>query len=278
MRYLMALTLLTAVLAPAAHADFRTRAAAETAEMLMARFGARAGKSLPALTRQIEGLAARYGDEAILALRKAGPATFSLVEAAGVDGAKAVRVLARYGEEGAARIVSRPTAMQQFLKFGDEAASVLVRHPGVAEPLVERGGAAAVKALSTITPRSGRRMAMMLEGELAQAGKHPELMEMVAKYGEKSVDFLWQNKGTLAGGAALTAILVNPEPFINGTRDIAQVAGQHVVAPVVSGFFTLLNVVLTAVVILVGIIAVLIYKFGPPRLETCTTVLGLFKK
>ncbi len=276
MRWCLVLGLM--VIVPSAHADVRTRAAAEAAEMLMARFGAKAGKSLPALTRQIEGLAARYGEEAILAVRKAGPTAFGLIEAAGVDGAKAVRVLARYGEEGAARIVSRPTAMQQVLRFGDDAAAVLVRHPGVAEPLVERVGVSAVKALSTVTPRSGRRVAMLLEGELAQAGKHPELMEVIAKYGERGVDFLWTNKGTLAGGAALTAFLLNPEPFINGTKDIAQIAGEHVVAPVVSGFFTLLNIVLGVVAVLICTIAVLIYKFGPPRLETCTAFVGLFKK
>ena len=118
--------------------------------MLFERFGAKAGRSVPELTARIEGMAARYGDEAILAMRKGGPAAFGLVEAAGADGAKAIRVLAIHGEQGATRVLSRPVAMKQFLQYGDEAANVLVRHPGVAEPLVERGGAQAVKALGAV--------------------------------------------------------------------------------------------------------------------------------
>ena len=34
------------------------------------------------------------------------------------------------------------------------------------------------------------------------------------------MDFIWKNKGALAVGATLTAFLNNPEPFINGGRDI----------------------------------------------------------
>ena len=78
-------------------------------------------------------------------MRRAGPETFALVDAAGVDGAKAVRVLARHGEEGATWVLKRPKAMSQMLRYGDEAADVLVKHPGIAEPLVERGGVSAVK-------------------------------------------------------------------------------------------------------------------------------------
>src|SRR5579883_1913169 len=197
--------------ASAAHGQVRSKAAREAAEMLFERFGAKAGRSVPELTARIEGAAARYGDEAILAVRKGGPSALGLIEAAGPDGAKAVRVLATYGEQGASRVLSRPTAMKQFLTYGDEAAAVLVKHPGVAEPLVERGGAQAVKALAAVDPRNGRRLAMLLEGDLAKAGRHAELLDVVAAHGERAVGFLWENKGTLAGGAALAAFLANPE-------------------------------------------------------------------
>jgi hypothetical protein len=264
--------------APDARAQGRARAAAEAAEFLIARFGASAGRSASALARRIEGLAARYGEEAIIAARKGGPAAVGLVEAAGPDGARAVRVLLQHGEKGAARVLSRPTAMKQYLRFGDEAAAVLVKHPGVAEPLLNRGGAQAVKALGSVTPRSGRRLAMLLDGELAQAGRHPELLGVIAKHGDRAIDFLWQNKGVLAGGAALTAFLVNPEPYLNGARDLAEVAGESVVKPTVQGLFTTVYLVLGVVGLLIVAGAVLSWKYGLPRPEQIKELRSALKR
>jgi hypothetical protein len=263
---------------PQARADLRTRAATELAEALIARFGARAGRSVPALARRIEGLVARHGEEAVVAVRKVGPSAFGLVEAAGPDGARAVRVMAVYGERGAARVVSRPTAMRQFLRYGDEAAAVLVKHPGVAEPLVERGGAQAVKALAAVNPRNGRRLAMMLEGDLAQAGRHAELLGVVARHGDRAADFIWRHKGVLAGGAALAAFLANPQEFIDGVRDITAFAGESVVKPVVGGFFTLLNLVLVLLGVLIVAAAVLAYKHGLPSPATLKALAGVLRK
>ena len=260
-----------------ARADWRSQAAKEAAEALIARFGAKAGRSVPALARWIEGLAARYGDEAIVAVRRGGPEAVGLVEAAGADGPKALRVLARHGEQGAARVLSRPTAMKQFLRYGDEAAAVLVKHPGVAEPLVERGGAQAVKALGAVTPRNGRRLAMLLDGDLAQAGRHAELLEVVGRRGDAAADFLWRNKGVLAGGAALTTFLANPEPFLNGTRDIAKVAGDTVVKPAINGVFTLIYLAVGVFALLMVIGGTLAYKHGLPRPEQIKGLLRMLK-
>jgi hypothetical protein len=266
------------VFMPAAPAQLKSKAARETAEVLFERFGVKAGRSVPELAGRIESVAAKYGDEAYLAIRKGGPSACGLIEAAGPDGAKAVRVLAVHGEQGASRVLSQPTAMKQFLTYGDEAASVLVRHPGVAEPLVERGGAQAVKALGAIDPRNGRRLAMLMDGELAQAGRHPELLGVVAKHGDRAVNFLWHNKATLAGGAALAAFLADPEPFLNGTKDLAAVTGDAVVKPVVGGVFTLLNIALVAVGVLLLALIGLAYKHGPPKAESVHALLSLFKK
>jgi hypothetical protein len=264
---------------PGAAAAQRAALARETAEVMFQRFGAKAGRSVPELAGRIENIAARYGDDAVHALRKGGPQAIGLVEAAGADGQKALRVLAVHGEEGAARVLSRPAAMKQFLQHGEGAASALVRHPGVAESLIERGGEQAVKALGAVTPQNGRRIAMLMEGELASyAGRHPEVLGVVASHGDRAVNFLWQYKGALAGGAALTAFLANPEPYLNGTRDIASVAGESVVKPVVGGVFTLLNILLVAAGVLLLAIIGLAYKYGLPRPETVQTAVSLFKK
>ena len=184
--------------------------------------------------RKIETYAARHGDDFIKAVRQVGPRTFHLVEEAGVHGNKAVKVLARHGEHGAVWVVSRPKGMQLFVKHGDEAAAMLVKHKAIAEPVIEKLGKPAVKALQAANIQSGRRLAMMLEGgELAKIGRSHELLEVVAKYGDRAMSFVWEHKAALATTVGLTAFLANPEAFINGARDITQIVGENVVKPVV---------------------------------------------
>jgi NADH:ubiquinone oxidoreductase subunit K len=118
---------------------------------------------------------------------------------------------------------------------------------------------------------------MLMDGEIANAGRHPELLETVAKHGDGAVNFLWQHRGTIAGGAALTEFLASPEPFLNGARDIAAVAGESVVKPVVGGVFTLLNIALGVLAVVVLAAAVLAYKH-PPNLESVKSLVSLFRK
>lgn len=266
------------LLASVVQAQGKVQLAREIAVELFERFGVKVARNVPELTARIESLTARYGEEALLAAKRGGPSAIGLMESAGANGAKAARVLTVYGEQGASRVLSRPTAMKQFLQHGEEAAGVLVRHPGVAEPLIERGGMQAVKALGTLGPQSGRRLTMMMEGELANVAHHPALLEVVGKHGEIALEFLWKNKATLAGGAALAAFLHNPEPFLNGARDISSVVGENVVKPVTSGLFTLLNITLVGVGILLLAIVGLMYKHGTPKAEHLKVLFSLIKK
>jgi hypothetical protein len=221
---------------PAVWADLESKAAQEAAEYVMQRFGRQAVKEgVGSLAAKIESYAARYGDETLLAVRRAGPEAFALVDAAGADGAKAVRVLARHGEEGATWVLKRPKAMSQMLRYGDEAADVLVKHPGIAEPLVERGGVSAVKALEEVTTQNGRRIAMMLEGDLGQVARSQELLDVIAKYGNRAAEFVWEHKAALATGTVLVAFLANPEAFINGATKITAIVGETAAKPLAEG-------------------------------------------
>ena len=157
-------------------ADARTKVAQETAEYLLQKFGRQAVREgSQTLARKIEVYAASHGDDFIRAVKQVGPRTFHLVEGAGVNGGKAVKVLALHGEHGATWVIGRPKGMQLFLQHGEEAAATLVKHKGIAEPVIERLGQPAIRALQATTPQSGRRLAMMLEGgELAKLGRHEE--------------------------------------------------------------------------------------------------------
>ncbi len=72
---------------------------------------------------------------------------------------------------------------------------------------------------------------MMDGGELVKIGRTSELMNVVGKYGDNAMSFVWKNKGALLVGTALAAFLSDPEPFINGTKDLATVAANVAIEP-----------------------------------------------
>ena len=120
---------------------------------------------------------------------------------------------------------------------------------------------------------------MLLEGELAQAGRHPEVLGVIGKHGgDKVVEFLWSHKTAIAGGAALTAFLADPEPFLTGARDLAAVAGDGVVKPVVGGVTTLLTYALGFVALLVAGGMWLMHKHGPPSADAVRLGVSIFRK
>jgi hypothetical protein len=229
---LLASALLLTATVPAL-ADGKSRAAAEVAEYAMQRFGRQAVREgTEALARKIETAAARHGDEIFEAVRKVGPRALPLVEEAGAHGRQAAQVLARHGEPGAAWVVSRPTAMKLVARHGPEAAEVLVKHASIAEPVLEGFGAPAVRALAATGPQGGRRLAMLMaDGDLAKIGRTPELLEVIAKYGDRAADFVWKNKGALAVGATLTAFLAKPEAFLNTAQGMSQTVAENAVRP-----------------------------------------------
>jgi len=215
-------------------AQGRGQAARAAADFLIERFGPQAAREgVEVLARRIESLAVKHGDEVFMAVRKVGPRFFEVVEAAGANSAKAVRIMAEHGEPGVAWVLTRPNAMKLLSLHGEEAAAVLVRHPGgICEPVIEQFGAPAVRALRGVGPQGGRRLAMMLsDGELAKIGRTPELLDVVARYGDRAMEFIWKHKFTLAGTATIAVFLANPEPFISGARDITQIAAENAVKP-----------------------------------------------
>ena len=212
-----------------ARAQGRSKAAQEAAEYLLQKFGREAAREgASTLARKIEVYAARHGDEFLKAVRQVGPRTFHLVEEAGAHGNQAVRVLAQHGEHGATWVVSRPKGMQLFLQHGDEAAATLVRHKGIAEPVIDKLGKPAIRALQATNTQSCRRLSMMVEsGEFARIGRSQEVLDVIGRYGDRAMTFVWEHKGALATTAGLTAFLANPEAVMNGTREAGSNGRRH---------------------------------------------------
>lgn len=270
-------------------ADGKSKAAMEVAEYVLQRFGRKAvQEGTEALARRIEVAAARHGPEVLTAVRRVGPRALYLLEEAGAHSGKAAQILAKHGEAGAVWVVSRPAAMNLVVRHGEGAASALVKHAGgAAEPLIERFGAPAVRALQAAGPQSGRRLAMMMaDGQLAKIGRSEELLEVIARYGDRGATFIWEHKGVLVGGAVLTAFLANPEPYLNGTKELIATVGESVVKPTMDSVVKpAVSGVLTVVYLTLGFLAILIvsggllaHKYGLPRPEQLKLMLAMFKR
>jgi hypothetical protein len=201
----------------------------ETAEQVMQKFAREsAGQTVETVSARLTSAAAQYGDDAVLAVGRVGPRGLQVMAQAGANGSAAARLMARYGDEGI-WILSRPRGAAIFARYGDDGARAMIRHPGVAEPLIERLGAPAVHALRPLNGQSARRLAMLADdGALSAARRGDDVLAVVERYGNRGMDFIWRNKGALTVGAALTAFLADPEPFISGTRDLAEVASSPI--------------------------------------------------
>jgi len=219
-------------LAPPARADLPSKVFQETAEFVMKKFGTRvAAEGTEKLAGKLTSAVARHGDDVLAAVRRVGPKALGLADEAGENAPRMLRFLSRHGDDGL-RVLSRPEGMKLFSRFGDDAAEVLIRHKGAAAPLLEQLGEPAIKALGAVSPQAGRRMAM-LAGDLAASRQGPEIMGVIARYGDPAMEFIWKHKGILAGGAALAAFLANPEPYLDGTNRLVNTASVTMVKPAI---------------------------------------------
>jgi hypothetical protein len=222
----------------AAHAGVKSEALEAAVRYVMKQFDKEVVKELgeggaAVLARKTEELATKYGEkEALDAVQKVGPRVFRLVDGAGSEGGQeALRLLARNGEQGV-WIVTRRESLDLARRYGDDAADAMIKHKEIAEPLIAAHGKGAAKAMAKFEGQSARQLAMMEEtGEIARLGQTDRLLDTVARFGDRGMNFVWRNKGALATAAVLTAFLNDPQPFIDGTRDLAEVTGNTLVKP-----------------------------------------------
>ncbi len=213
---------LALLFAPPSEAGVASGAIHETTEVVMRKFGKEvAEESAEAVSKQIAEAGAKFGEEGLEAMAKVGPRTFGKITVeAGEHASEVVKLTAKYGEQ-AVWVVSKPRGLAVFIKYGEEGAAAVMKHPGVAEGAVEQLGLPAARALNAVSSGQARRLGMMIEEGTIKAGERSAgLLEVVAKYGDKAGAFIWRNKGALTVAATLTAFLANPQPFIEGGKDL----------------------------------------------------------
>lgn len=157
-----------------------------------------------------------FGDDAGLALRKAGPAGVAAIER---HGTAAVRILGRWGDDGARLLASEgDDAVRLLAEHGDEAIAFMIRHPGVGRDLVAHFGANALRArVSTGSVVTLSRLA----DPILRSGRAGRIFDVIERFGDRACRFLWRHKGTIFVTSVLVAFLADPEPYLDGIRELA---------------------------------------------------------
>ena len=110
--------------------------AREAADFVLKKFTNEAGgETLETLTRKIESVAVKYGDEGLDAVKKVGPRSLRLIEESGEHGLNSVRLMAKYGND-AVWVVGNKGRLAIFIKYGDDAADAMIKHGEITEPLL----------------------------------------------------------------------------------------------------------------------------------------------
>jgi len=215
-----------------ATAGVRSQALREITEALVRRPPAGMTREMAeALGDDLVRIASRHGDELVAtACEKASPRlVVRLLREAGKEGEQAaLKLLARHGDN-AVWVVQRPKALAIFMKFGDEAGEALVKHGSIAEPLIENYGPSMARAASRVNTQNARRLAMLhQEGILQKMPHREEVLDVIARYGDRAADWVWRNKGSIAVASVAAAFVADPEGFLNGTSQILGVVSQPV--------------------------------------------------
>ena len=224
------------------------------------------------LASRIQRVLVRHGEDAADAIRKGGIEALELLEKGGPHAPTRARILARYGNRAIG--IARDThAVKLIARHGDELANLYLKHGrAVVTPLVTRYGDDGVRVLASLSPKQARRWAIM--HRTGQWDKIPktqdqakQLLEILAEYGDRAMDFIWRHKGALAVTALLATFLMEPEPYINGVKEL-------VVRPVEKGIETVGN---TTGTVLTETTRSIPWHIAVPILGVCLLCYGLVK-
>ena len=201
----------------------------ETGELIIERFGKGvAGRSAREVSETVARYSIKYGDDAVLFLRRTGHAGVRALEQAGDDSPKLLKLFAKNADE-AVWLASRKENLNIFLKYGEGAGRAMYQHPGIAGKLIERYSDDAVGALNRVSRQGAQRMGMLdCDGVFSSTPQSGRLLKVIAKYGDRGLDFIWKHKGVLTGGVLLAAFIHNPKPYIDGTKELV---GEGVIKP-----------------------------------------------
>lgn len=235
----------------------------EVAEYLMKKSSGLAAKGAQAVTSQVTDMVTKYGADALPFLRKAGPDGLQILDNAGANAPDVIKLVLKRGDE-AVYVISKPRNLAIFVKHGDNAINALAKHPGLAEDLIERFGSSGAAAMTKVSRANAQHLAILAKKDPVMAtGQADQLLKIVGKYGDKAAEFIWKNKVVLASTAVLAAFLADPEPYLNGAKDLAS-AGVKAATPVVASWG---NSIAQSTLTMFVVSLVALYFVGPRLLK-----------
>ncbi len=194
-------------------------AARELMKALESRFAREiAEEGVERLETRIASCLEKYGDDVAGALKRVGPRVG--LDAVERFGAGAAKFIGEYGDEGARLLaIEGAAAPRVAAKYGAEGVELMAKHRGIAAPLIEQFGDDGVRALKNLSP-DGAVTLKRLEESIRASGKGREILGVIERFGNRACDFLWRNKGVIFGAAVLAAFLADPEPYLNGAKEL----------------------------------------------------------
>jgi hypothetical protein len=195
------------------------QAARELARFLESRFAREvAEEGVERLEPRLARMIAERGDEAVLAVRRVGPGIG--LRAIETHGATAARFLARWGDDGARALAAEgDDVLRLWARHGDDAMAAILRHPGSGARIVETLGPAGARASQALSERGAVQLAGVADG-VRRSGRAADVLRVVERFGDRACDFLWRNKGAVFGAALLAAFLADPEPYLDGLKQL----------------------------------------------------------
>jgi len=190
----------------------QSAAARRAAREVVEAFGREAVEAAePRIARLVEA----YGEEAATVLRKVGPSGVQAMERFGAPGLK---ILARWGDDGLRLLaLEGEAAVASMARYGEEAVELMIRHPGVGRDLLAQFGGQVLKVpLQTDSMVTLGRLADRIQS----SGRASEIFAVIEKFGDRACDFLWRNKGTIFLASVLAAFLHDPQPYLDGVKQL----------------------------------------------------------
>ncbi|HTF57818.1 MAG TPA: hypothetical protein VK661_11355 [Planctomycetota bacterium] len=223
------------------------RAARELLDFLRTRFAREvAEEGAERLEMRFAKISEKWADDAFKAARRVGPRI--ALDAVDRHGAAGVKILARWGDDGARLLATESTpTLRVFRALGDDGIEMMVR----------RHGTMTAARLPELAPA------------IAASGRSRDLLAVLERYGDRACNFLWRNKGVVFTGAVLAAFLANPEPYLNGVKKIVAEPLGHIAS---ATNWTLVFVAATALAAAVALIRMLVLRPARPVAKTADAV------
>lgn len=174
----------------------------------------------------------KHGDEAFQFIQKNGRGSLIAIEKAGEFAPDIIRLHKKIGKK-AFYLAETKRGQTLIMQLGDEVAEPITKLGKKSYPLLEDFGAKAVPLLKKCDDVDVKKLNILKKHNvISQTSEGAAILDICGKYGKKGIDYVYANKKKLLTMAVLTTFITDPEPYINGVKDLGSIAITNVAAPV----------------------------------------------